>query len=36
MHVFATVTPEQVLEGGKKAYGEAAAHKPGGAGDRPR
>jgi hypothetical protein len=25
MHVFATLTPEQVLEGGKMAYAEATA-----------
>ena len=24
MHLFATITPEQVLEGGKKAYFESA------------
>jgi hypothetical protein len=27
MHLFATVTPEQLLEGGKKAYFEATAEK---------
>jgi hypothetical protein len=26
MHVFATVTPEQALEGGKMAYAETTAH----------
>jgi hypothetical protein len=39
MHVFATVTPEQVLEGGKKAYAEATGQVRSGpladAGDRP-
>ncbi|MGH8068794.1 MAG: MGH1-like glycoside hydrolase domain-containing protein [Candidatus Entotheonellia bacterium] len=39
MHVFATVTPEQVLEGGKMAYAETAAQVQSGllagAGDRP-
>jgi hypothetical protein len=39
MHVFATLTPEQVLEGGKTAYAEATAQVQrdplAGAGDRP-
>jgi hypothetical protein len=39
LHVFATLTPEQVLEGGKMAYAEAAAQVQRGpladAGDRP-
>ncbi len=30
MHLFSSVTAEQVLEGGKKAYFEAAAQKPSG------
>jgi hypothetical protein len=25
MHVFATLTPEQLLEGGKRAYADATA-----------
>jgi len=28
MHLFATLTPEQVLAGGKKAYFEKQSHKP--------
>jgi Glycosyl hydrolase family 63 C-terminal domain len=39
MHVFATLTPEQILEGGKMAYAEATAQVQSGsladAGDRP-
>jgi hypothetical protein len=39
MHFFATVTPEQYLEGGKMAYFETTAHGQSGpladAGDRP-
>jgi len=35
MHVFASVTAEQFLEGGKKSYAEAAAQKPSGQRGRP-
>jgi hypothetical protein len=39
MHVFATLTPQQILEGGKMAYAEATAQVQSGpladAGDRP-